>query len=164
MSNSQINAQSFTQCLMFIFDLSSEKIERIFGNQHLPSKFRECLNGSKTHEHGCIKFYLSLTEHNRDKLIKSATELSPESEIEIHIKNLVLAMDFNSMLKYLTCLPDDTQFDYKIGFTSYSFVKLSNSKFEIHCTSDSWVTAQEQTELVCLFLLGKLDSLCFAWN
>lgn len=69
--NDQISTL-FTEQLMFLFELTSDRIDSIFKNPHFSQKFRNILNDSKTHEHGCIKFYLELSLNNREKLLLSA--------------------------------------------------------------------------------------------
>ncbi|MGO1520288.1 MAG: hypothetical protein ACTHXT_14715 [Sphingobacterium sp.] len=163
MENSDINIDRFDNCLAFILNLTKTKVAEIFSESHFPSKFDECQHTSKSYEHGCMKFYFSLTSHNREKVLRKAQDLPISTKIEQDIKIFVKAQDFNCLVKYLLGIPDDCQFEYQIGFSTYTFIKLSNSKFEISSTTDSWKTAQEQTELVCLFLLGKLASTYFAW-
>lgn len=61
----------FTEQLMYLFDLNSIKIDAIFRNPHFSQKFRSILNEAKTHEHGCIKFYLELSYNNREVLLSA---------------------------------------------------------------------------------------------
>lgn len=164
MENLTFDSDTFDNCLVSILNLTKAKVAEIFPEAHFPSKFEECQHASKSYEHGCMKFYFSLTAHNRERILKNAQDIPMSTKIEQDIRKFVKAQDFNCLLKYLLGLPDDCQFEYKIGFSTYTFIKLSISKFEISSTTDSWKTAQEQTELICLFLLGKLASTYFAWN